>query len=409
MVQTILFSDRGLHMTDRQKSRVKTTSDRAGRLELQKTPEESFYAFMPKPLPPDPPLTKDTELEEIMGEANRALGGLNSITLLLPDPTLFLYMYIRKEAILSSLIEGTQSSMSELLAYETTGVSGVLIDDVAEVSNYVRAMQHGLDRIRNGFPLSLRLIRDIHKILLSNTRGRDKDPGQFRRSQNWVGGTRPGNARFVPPPEHELMACMGALEKFLHDDPVRTPLLLKAGLAHAQFETIHPFLDGNGRVGRLLITFLLCAEGVLSEPLLYLSLYFKRHRDEYYDRLQRVRTDGDWEGWLKFYFEGIRDVSRQATDTAGRINQLFETDRNKIHELGKAASSAGRVYELFRKKAVLSVSFGTENLNLSRPTVSAAIKRLTDLHIVEPMPGKKRDRLFKYADYISILNEGVEN
>lgn len=395
-------------MTDQQESKMGITSDRAGRLEYQRaSAKEGFYAFIPKPLPPEPPLEKDTEFEELMGEANRALGGLNSITILLPDTTLFLYMYVRKEALLSSIIEGTQSSMSELLAYETTGAEGVPVDAVTEVSNYVRAMQHGLDRLKH-IPLSLRLLREIHEILLSNTRGQDKDPGQFRKSQNWVGGTRPGNARFVPPPTHEVMPCMGALEKFLHDDPVRTPVILKAGLAHAQFETIHPFLDGNGRVGRLLITFLLCAEGVLSEPLLYLSLYFKRHREEYYEYLQRVRTKGDWESWLKFYFEGIRDVAQSATDTAGRINQLFKVDSQRVLGLGKAASSASRVHELFMKHAVISVSFATERLNLSRPTVTAAFNRLIDLSIIEAMPLKRRSKSFKYSAYLSILDEGTE-
>ncbi len=396
-------------MSDKETPKMKLTSERAGHLEHQDTLKEGFYAFIPKPLPPDPPLIIDAELEELMGQANRALGGLNSITILLPDPTLFLYMYVRKEAVLSSQIEGTQSSMSDLLAYETAGARGMPIEDLTEVSNYVRAMQHGLKRIQEGFPLSQRLFREIHEILLTNTRGSDKDPGQFRRSQNWVGGTRPGNARFVPPPESKVVPSMSELEAFLHDDPVRTPLLLKAGLVHAQFETIHPFLDGNGRIGRLLITFLLCAEQVLSEPLLYLSLYFKRNRDEYYERLQRVRVDGDWEGWLKFYFEGIRDVSLQAIEIARQINQLFERDRKRIQKLGKAASSALAVYELFVKRGALSVSFGTKNLNLSHPTVRAAVKRLTDLNIVHPMPGTKRNRTFLYTEYYSILMEGAES
>lgn len=395
-------------MIDKEESNIDLASDRAGRLEHQKTPKESFYAFVPKPLPPHPALAIDSELEDLMGEANRALGGLNSITILLPNPALFLRMYVRKEALLSSQIEGTQSSMSELLAYESTGLEGVPIDDVKEVSNYIRAMQHGLDRLKGGLPLSQRLIREIHKILLTDTRGGDKDPGHYRTTQNWVGGTRPGNARFVPPPAAEIAQSMSALEKFLHDDPMRTPLLLKAGLVHAQFETIHPFLDGNGRVGRLLITFILCAEQALSQPLLYLSVYFKQNQDEYYERLQRARTDGDWEGWLKFFFEGVRDVSQQAIDTASRINQLFKRDRERIQELGKAASSAFAVYELFVQKAVISVSSATEQLSFSRPTVSAAIQRLMELHIIHPMPVKKRGKSFIYTEYYSILMEGAE-
>jgi len=235
-----------------------------------------------------------------MEKANRALGRLDGMTLLLPDASLFLYFYVRKEALLSSQIEGTQSSFNDLLLYESDETPGVPLDDVREVSNYVAAMDHGLSRLRGGFPLSLRLIREIHEILLSKGRGSDKGPGEFRRTQNWVGGTRPGTANFVPPPPESLMDCLGALEKFLHNDPVPTPLLIKAALAHVQFETIHPFLDGNGRLGRLLITFLLCAEGALTEPILYLSLYFKTHRSQYYDWLQKVRIDGDWEGWLGF-------------------------------------------------------------------------------------------------------------
>ena len=395
-------------MIDKEESNITLASNRAGHLEHQKTPKESFHAFVPKPLPPDPALKIDSELQNLMGEADRALGGLNSILILLPNPALFLYMYVRKEALLSSQIEGTQSSMSDLLAFESTGAEGVLIDDVKEVSNYIHAMQHGLDRLKGGFPLSQRLIREIHKILLTNTRGGDKDPGKFRTSQNWMGGTRPGNARFVPPPANEIAHSMGALDKFLHNDPVHTPLLLKAGLVHAQFETIHPFLDGNGRMGRLLITFILCAEKALSEPLLYLSVHFKQNRDEYYERLQKVRTHGDWEGWLKFYFEGIRNVSQQAVDTASKINQLFKRDRERIQELGKAASSAFAVHELFIEKGVLSVSSATDQLTISRPTVSAAVNRLVDLRIVHQMQARKRDKSFLYTEYYSVLMEGAE-
>ena len=395
-------------MIDKEESNITLASNRAGHLEHQKTPKESFHAFVPKPLPPDPALKIDSELQNLMGEADRALGGLNSISILLPNPDLFLYMYVRKEALLSSQIEGTQSSMSDLLAYESTGAEGVPIDDVKEVSNYIHAMQHGLDRLKGGFPLSQRLIREIHEILLTNTRGGDRDPGRFRTSQNWVGGTRPGNARFVPPPANEIAHSMGALDKFLHNDPVHTPLLLKAGLVHAQFETIHPFLDGNGRMGRLLITFILCAEKALSEPLLYLSVHFKQNRDEYYERLQKVRTHGDWEGWLKFYFEGIRNVSQQAVDTASKINQLFKRDRERIQELGKAASSAFAVHELFIEKGVLSVSSATDQLTISRPTVSAAVNRLVDLRIVHQMQARKRDKSFLYTEYYSVLMEGAE-
>ena len=265
------------------------------------TTPEPVLAFVPRPLPPMPPLQLDGNMYDLIELANRALGRLDGLTTLLPEPSLFLYFYVRKEALLSSQIEGTQSSLSDLLLYEIEEVPGVPLDDVQEVSRYVAALNHGLARLKNGFPLSLRLIREIHKVLLSGGRGSEREPGEFRRSQNWIGGTRPGNALFVPPPPIEVMPCLGDLENFLHDRPERTPVLIKAALSHVQFERIHPFLDGNGRLGRLLITILLCAEGALSEPLLYLSLYFKTHRQVYYDLLQQVRFEGDWEEWLRFF------------------------------------------------------------------------------------------------------------
>jgi Fic family protein len=252
--------------------------------------DDAYEAFVPAPLPPNPALSLSAADHDLIERANRALGKLDGMTSLLPDTSLFIYAYVRKEALVSSQIEGTQSSLSDLLLYESDQAPGVPIEDVREVSDYVAALDHGLKRLRGGFPLSLRLLREIHGVLLRSGRGNDKTPGEFRRSQVWIGGTRPGNARFVPPPTEKVVECMGALEKFLHGDPVETPTLLKAALAHVQFETIHPFLDGNGRLGRLLITFLLCAEGALSEPILYLSLHFKSRRQEYYDHLQRVRT-----------------------------------------------------------------------------------------------------------------------
>jgi Fic family protein len=274
-------------------------SARAGRWEKQNTGTEPFYRFIPAPLPPSPPISFDEQLQDRTERANRALGRLDGVTPLLPNPQIFLYTYIRKEAVLSSQIEGTQSSLSDLLLFENAEAPGVPIADVKEVSNYVKAMEYGLDRLKSDLPLSLRLIKEIHSVLLKNVRGGDKEPGEFRRSQNWV-GSRPGNAIYVPPPVHEVLPAMGALEKFLHNEPVKMPTVIKAGLAHAQFESIHPFLDGNGRLGRLLITFILCTEGALSQPLLYLSLYFKNNRTAYYERLQRVRTHGERENWLLF-------------------------------------------------------------------------------------------------------------
>jgi Fic family protein len=369
---------------------------------------ESVRAFLPPPLPPDPSLKFDHALQDLLERANRGLGRLDGIARMFPDPQLFLYAYVRKEALLSSQIEGTQSSFSDLLLYETKEAFGVPLDDVEEVSHYVAAMNHALKRLRGGFPLSLRLIRETHGILLSGGRGKHKAPGQFRRSQNWIGGSRPGNARFVPPPQERLGDLMGQLEKFLHDDPVKTPVLIKAALAHVQFETIHPFLDGNGRVGRLLITLLLCAEGALAEPLLYLSLYFKAHRTAYYDLLQRVRTEGAWEAWLHFFLTGVAETTEQATRTAQRIIRLFETDRTEIEELGRPASSALRVYHALQQKIILSIPGAAKRTKLSQPAVTKAFRNLERLGIVQEKTGGRRNRLFVYQNYLKILEEGAE-
>ena len=376
-----------------------------GKLVRQTTASEGFEAFVPLALPPDPPLDIDLDLLE---QANRALGRLDALTLLLPDPSLFLYFYVRKEAVLSSQIEGTQSSLSDLLLHEYHEAPGVLRDDVEEVSQYVAALHHGLERLKGGFPLSLRLMREIHGILLSKGRGSTQSPGEFRRSQNWVGGTRPGNARFVPPPPEEVMACMGELEKFLHDQSVRVPLLLKAALSHVQFETIHHFLDGNGRLGRLLITFLLCIEGALSEPLLYLSLYFKEHRDAYYDLLQRVRVEGDWEAWVTFFLEGVIETAEQAVKTAQRITNLFTHDRTRIEKMGQAAGNVSRVHSYLQKKPVLAIPRASTEIGISQPTVTAALKRLEEIGVVNEITGKARDRIYIYKEYLDILGEGTQ-
>ena len=326
------------------------------------------------------------------------------MSVLLPDTGRFLYSYIRKEAVLSSQIEGTQSSLSDLLLFENEQAPGVPLDDVEETSNYIAAMSHGLERIESGtLPLSNRLLREVHKRLMSGARGGDRAPGEFRRSQNWLGGTRPGSARFVPPPPTEVVPAMSDLEKFLHDDPEPTPILIKAALAHAQFETIHPFLDGNGRVGRLLITLLLCSEKVLQEPLLYLSLYFKQNRDAYYDQLQRVRTDGAWEEWLEFFLEGVIAVAGSATDTARSIRRLIETDRDKIHDLGRGAASALRVHELAGRRIVLTAGGTARLLGLSVPTVNAALARLEQVGILREATGRRRGRVFVYDAYLGLL------
>jgi Fic family protein len=378
---------------------------RAGKWEKCQTSPEPFYRFIPAPLPPDPPLHYDTELQDLQEKANRALGRLDGITTLLPSPSLFLYMYVRKEAVLSSQIEGTQSSLSDLLLFENQENPGVPITDVQEVSNYVVAMNHGVRRVKEGFPISLRLFKEIHALLLEGTRGSDKEPGQFRRSQNWIGGSRPGKAFYVPPPPHEVLPAMGALEKFLHNDPVKMPTLIKAGLAHAQFETIHPFLDGNGRMGRLMITLILCAEGALEQPLLYLSLFFKQQRNEYYDSLQRVRTHGDWEGWLKFYLTGVEDVSLRAIETAKKLLAMFDQHRRRIQGLGKGATSALRVHDLLKERGVLSLAIAAKTLKLSFPTVAKAMANLEKAGFVREYTGKQRNRMFSYQPYVEILDE----
>jgi len=372
------------------------------------TTGEEVRAFVPDPLPPDPPLQLTSGDHDLMERANRAVGRLDGLTAVLPDTTLFIYMYVRKEAVLSSQIEGTQSSLSDLLVHELDDAPGAPLDDVVEVSNYVAAMAHGLNRIRGDFPLSLRLLREIHGVLLREGRGSDRTPGEFRRSQNWIGGTRPGNARLVPPPPDRLMECLDPLEGFLHDQPERTPLLIKAALAHVQFETIHPFLDGNGRLGRLLITLLLCAEEALAEPILYLSLHFKTHRDEYYERLQRVRTHGEWEEWLRFFLEGVLSTARQAVDTARSALTLFETHRSAIQNLGRRASSALQVHEALKRSPILTIRRAAQITPLSEPTIASALGYLSELGVAHEITGKQRGRLYSYRPYLDLLAEGTE-
>jgi len=365
---------------------------------------ESCRAFIPNHLPPEPSLKMDDDLGTLLDRATLAVGRLDGLTATLPDPNLFLYTYIRKEAVLSSQIEGTQSSLSDLLLFENDAVPGVPLDDVQEVSSYVAAMNHGLRELQHT-PLSLRLLKDIHRVLLANGRGSSKEPGEFRRSQNWIGGTRPGNAVFVPPPPDYLLDCLGPLEKFLHDEPVRTPLLIKAALAHVQFETIHPFLDGNGRLGRLLITFILCADGALSEPLLYLSLYFKRRRSEYYDLLQRVRLTGDWEEWVRFFLVGVLETAEAASSTARKLTKVADSDEQRIAKLGRRAGSALRVHRLLQKQPILSIPRASHSLKLSIPAVTKAVGELASLGIVREVTGQKRHRHFAYEAYLRLLND----
>ncbi|GJM43264.1 MAG: hypothetical protein DHS20C21_01060 [Gemmatimonadota bacterium] len=378
-----------------------------GRYEVSTTSGEEVRAFVPAALPPVPPLDL-ASLQGPMERAHLALGRLDALSTLLPDPRLFLYAYVRKEAVLSSQIEGTQSSLSDLLLFEMNEAPGVPLDDVLEVSNYVAALEHGLQRLREGLPLSSRLIREIHGRLLARGRGADKAPGEFRRSQNWIGGARPGMARFVPPPPHAVLDCMSDLERFLHSVPADLPTLIRAGLAHVQFETIHPFLDGNGRVGRLLITFLLCHESILREPLLYLSLYFKQHREDYYALLDGVRRDGDWEAWLTFFLEGVAQTAAGAVLTAQRLTTLFQEDQLRIQGEGRAAGSALRVHQILKERPITSLPSVTSHTGLSFPAASSGMQVLEGLGVVRELTGKRRNRLFAYDQYVSILSEGTE-
>jgi Fic family protein len=378
-----------------------------GSYEVTAVGGETVRAFIPSPLPPQPRLDLSGPLQPLLERALLALGRLDSISTLLPDTDLFLYSYVRKEAVLSSQIEGTQSSLSDLLLFEIEQAPGAPLDDVVEVSGYVGALEHGLARLQGGFPLSSRLIREVHAKLLARGRGSDRDPGEFRRSQNWIGGTRPGNAAFVPAPHTAVAGCISDLERFLHDDRGDLPVLVKAALAHVQFETIHPFLDGNGRVGRLLITLILCNAGVLSEPLLYLSLYFKQNRAEYYRLLDVVRSDGDWEAWTRFFLHGVSETAGSAVSTAKRLTALFSSDRELIQRQGRRAGSALRVFDALTSRAVLTLPATVERTGLSFPGASDGMKLLIELEIVRELTGKKRNRVYAYERYLALLSEGT--
>lgn len=379
-----------------------------GRYETSQFGGEEVRAFVPSPLPPIPPLDLTGTRQVLLEQALLALGRLDSVSTLLPDPHLFLYAYVRKEAVVSSQIEGTQSSLSDLLLFELEEAPGAPSGDVVEVSNYVAALEYGLERLREGFPLSNRLIREVHANLLSRGRGSDKLPGEFRRSQNWIGGTRPGNAHFVPPPPQLVEDRMGQLEQFFHDDTIALPVLVKAALAHVQFETVHPFLDGNGRVGRLLITLLLCHAGILTQPLLYLSLYFKQHRGTYYRLLDQVRMAGDWEAWIEFFLEGVVTTARGAVTTAQRLVELFSGDEGKIQTSGRTAGSALRVHGALRERPLLSLSEVCRRTGLSFPAATKGMALLEKLGTVREITGRQRNRLFAYDRYLQILSEGTE-
>lgn len=379
------------------------TSTRAGRYIRQPT---GYRAFIPTPLPPDPPISLAGELPALLSQADRALGRLDGSVLTLPNPDLFVFMYVRKEAVLSSQIEGTQSSLQDLLAAEANLFDDTLPRDVDEVVNYVRAMRHGLARLEQ-LPVSVRLIREIHAELMQGVRGSRLQPGELRRSQNWIGpgGSTLATASFVPPPHEEVPGALGQLEDFLHRDD-GLPLLVKIALAHVQFETIHPFLDGNGRVGRLLITFLLTERGVLHKPVLYLSHYFRQHRQAYYDHLQAVRDEGAWEAWLAFFLRGVIEVAGEAAETARRIQLLREQHRTMITDhLGRTAGNGMRVLESLYNRPILAVS---EVEALTGTTYAAAnnlVARLVDIGVLAEITGYARNRRFRYEQYVRLFTE----
>ena len=385
--------------------------DATGRFEITSTAGEAVRAFVPAPLPPQPPVVLEGPLQALHEQALLACGRLDGVSSLLPDPELFLYAYVRREALLSSQIEGTQSSLSDLLLFELKEAPGVPFDDVVEVSSYVAALEHGLTRLGEGFPLSSRLLREIHARLLARGRGADRLPGEFRRSQNWIGGTRPGNASFVPPPPGLVEDCMAAMEPFIHGGPQgehTLPVLVRAALTHVQFETIHPFLDGNGRLGRLLIVLMLVDAGVLGQPLLYLSLFFKQHRSRYYELLDGVRQNGDWEAWIAFFLEGVESTASGAVATAERLLELFHADGARLVGLGRSRASVQQCYLALRRRPLTSINKLKQLSDLSFPTASKAIETLVGLGIAREITGGRRNRLFAYDAYLAILSEGTE-
>lgn len=368
---------------------------------------EYYKSYIPLKLPPVPALQME-QLYPYLDKAIQAVVELNTLAKSIPNSSLFIYMYVRKEALLSSQIEGTQSSFADLILFEHDQNPQVSKEDVEEVSHYVSAIQYGLKRLHDGFPLSLRLIREIHAVLLSGGRGKHKTPGEFRRSQNWIGGSRPGNALFVPPSPEYLKECLSDLEKFFYDEECLYHILIKAGLVHVQFETIHPFLDGNGRVGRLLIILMLCESGFITDPILYVSLYLKQNRALYYELLQQVRENGAWEAWLEFFLQGVTYSAKQACMTIEKINILFEADMHLINNLGKARFSVLEVFEYLKKLPQLSAAVLSQEIGMSEPTARVALDHLQQLNIVKEITGKKRNRVYVYKKYLDILEQGTD-
>jgi Fic family protein len=367
------------------------------------TAGESFRAFVPAALPPEPPVQWSTTQRRRFDDALLSLGRLDALSAHLPNASLLLYSFVRKEAVLSSQIEGTQSSLADLLLYEIDEQPGVPIADAREVSRCVAALEHGLAALRGGLPLSMRLLRGMHDVLMAHPGGRSKTPGEIRRSQVWIGGTRPGNAAFVPPPANRLAECLKPFERFLNDEPEPTPPLIKAALAHVQFETIHPFLDGNGRLGRLLIVLQLVADGVLREPMIYPSLYFKTHRQLYYELLNEVRLHGDWERWLEFFAEGIDASATQAVTTANALLALVNADRDRIATLGRAAASALAVHQALQRQPIATSGALVNATGLTAATVNRSLAHLERLGIVGERTNRQRGRVFAYRRYVDEL------
>ena len=370
---------------------------------------EKVRAFVPHPLPPSRPrLELDETLTALHADAVAAVGRLNVAGAMVPSHDWFLYGFVRKEAVISSQIEGTQATLEDVVSFEATR-QAERPADVEEVCNYVEALTYARQELAkpNGLPLSMRLLCEIHNRLMTGARGSDKQPGAIRASQNWIGGSRPGNAKFVPPPPDAVRDALGELEQWIHtDDPL--PPLVRAGLAHVQFETIHPFLDGNGRIGRLLVTLYLCERGILEAPLLYLSLYLKTHRQTYYALLQEVREQGRWEVWLEFFLTGVRDVAEQAHAAARAISAIFDEDDGKIDGLGRAADNARKIHALLQKRPLMTIGTAAELAGVSFPTATSALARLQELGIAEEVTGKLRGRVFAYRRYLALLSEGTE-
>ena len=365
---------------------------------------QGYKAFIPKSLPPNPPIKMDAELTKLLSDADRALGRLDGIATMLPDPDLFVAMYVRHEAVLSSQIEGTQSSLGDLLEFEVSDKLTRQPQDVQEVRNYVVAMNRGLERLRT-LPLSIRLLKEIHGELLKDVRGNERLPGEIRDSQNWIGpaSAQLKDAEFVPPPPHEMNEALKHFERFLHDRE-SLPDLIHCGLCHAQFETIHPFLDGNGRVGRLLISLLLCEREILEKPLLYLSYYLKAHRAQYYDRLTAIRNDGDWEGWLKFFLQGVYEVSQAASEISREILTLREQHRKAITENVKSISNGLKLLDTLFRHPYISVRMVESVLGCSYSTANTTVNQLCKLKILSEATGKARYRIFRYSPYIRLFD-----